>query len=293
VSGSLPSGQTAPTVLRIILGKRLRELREERGLGLADAARVLDVNQLTVRRMESGQVGFKLPYVRLLLELYEVPGAEAREFTGMIEKANRPGWWHPFREALPDWFRAYISLETSACVLRVYEPHYVTGLLQTREYARAVIRAGFPEDPKDALEQRVDLRLRRQDMLDSPQAPVLWVVLEEAALRRVVGAPRVMRGQISRLIEVSDHPGITLRILPLAAGAHSGTSGHFTYFRFKERELQDIVYTEVGLTSALYYDQRRDVVPHLETHTLMSQLAAKHIPDSRTYLAGLRKEFDR
>nr|WP_206322888.1 helix-turn-helix transcriptional regulator [Streptomyces sp. HNM0575] len=289
----MPSGQSAPTVLRIILGKRLRELREERGLGLADAARVLDVNQLTVRRLESGHVGFKLPYVRLLLELYQVPAAEAAEFTGMIEQANRPGWWHPFREALPDWFRAYISLETSALVLRVYEPHYVTGLLQTRDYARAVIRAGFPEATRDALEQRVELRLRRQDMLGTPDAPVLWVVMEEAALRRVVGAPRVMRDQISRLIEVLDDPGITLRIVPLAAGAHSGTSGHFTYFRFKERELQDIVYTEVGLTSALYYDQRRDVVPHLETHTRISRLAAKHIPDARTYLTGLHKEFGR
>lgn len=293
MSGPLPSGQSAPTVLRIILGKRLRELREARRVGLPDAARALDVNQLTVRRLESGQVGFKLPYVKTLLDLYEVSPAEADEFVVLTEQANRPGWWHSFRAALPDWFRVYVSLETSACVLRVYEPHYVTGLLQTRDYARAVIRAGFPEASPDALEHRVDLRLRRQSLLDSPDAPTLWVVLEEAALRRTVGTPQVMRSQIDRLIEVLDHPGITLRIVPLAAGAHSGTSGHFTYFRFQERELQDIVYTEVGLTSALYYDQRRDVVPHLETHTRMSRLASAHIPDALTYLANLRKEYDK
>ncbi|OEV32028.1 XRE family transcriptional regulator [Streptomyces nanshensis] len=291
--GPLPSGQNAPTVLRIVLGKRLRELREERRLGLSDAARVLDVNQLTVRRLESGQVGFKLPYVKALLELYEVRPEEAGEFLAMTEQANKPGWWHSFRDALPDWFRAYVSLETSASVLRVYEPHYVTGLLQTADYARAVIRAGFPEAPAEAVEQRVELRLRRQDLLDSPDAPSLWVVMEEAALRRFVGPPRVMRTQIGRLIEALERSRITLRILPLAAGAHPGTSGHFTYFRFGERELQDIVYTEVGLTSALYYDQRRDVVPHLETHTGMSQLAAKLVPDARAYLTGLQKEYDR
>lgn len=289
--GPLPSGQNAPTVLRIVLGKRLRELREDRGLQLADAARVLDVNQLTVRRLESGQVGFKLPYVKTLLELYEVPAAEAGEFVEMTEQANKPGWWHSFREALPEWFSAYVSLESSASVLRVYEPHYVTGLLQTPDYARAVIRAGFPEASAESVEQRVQLRLRRQDLLDSPDAPSLWVVLEEAALRRAVGPARLMRKQFARLIEALDLPHVTLRILPLAAGAHSGTSGHFTYFRFGERELQDIVYTEVGLTSALYYDQRRDVVPHLQTHTGMSQLAAQLVPDVRGYLTGLQQQF--
>jgi transcriptional regulator with XRE-family HTH domain len=293
VSSPLPSGQGAPTVLRIVLGKRLRELREERGFGLAAAARVLDVNQLTVRRLESGQVTFKLPYVKALLELYEVPPAEADEFAVLTGQANQPGWWHSFREALPEWFRAYVSLETSAGVLRVYEPHYVTGLLQTRDYARSVIRAGFPEAPGDVLEQRVDLRLRRQELLDSPNAPALWIVMEEAALLRVVGERRLMRTQIARLLDALDHPGITLRILPLAAGAHPGTSGHFTYFRFRERELQDIVYTEVGLTSALYYDQHRDVVPHLEAHNSMSRLAAAHIPDARTYLTTLRKAYDK
>ena len=293
MSSPLPSGQSAPTVLRIVLGRRLRELREERRLGLADAARALDVNQLTVRSLESGQVGFKLPYVMTLLDLYEVSAAEADEFTVMTEQANRPGWWHSFREALPDWFRVYVSLETSAQVLRVYEPHYVTGLLQTRDYARAVIRAGFPDASEEALEQRVDLRLRRQALLNSPDVPAFWVVMEETALRRQVGGPRVMRGQIGRLLEALDHPRITVRVLPLAAGAHSGAGSHFTYFRFRERELQDIVYTEVGLTSALYYDQRRDVVPHLETHTRISQLAANHIPDARTYLNGLREEYSR
>jgi transcriptional regulator with XRE-family HTH domain len=293
VSEALPSGQSAPTVLRIVLGKRLKELRESRGISLEEAAKALSVSHLTIRRIENAQVSLKIPYVRELLRLYAVSDEEARDFTDMAERANEPGWWHNYKTALPDWFRAYVSLETAAQVIRVYEPHYMTGLLQTRDYARAVIRAGFPYEPEDALEHRVDLRLRRQALLQSPEAPSLWVVLEEAALRRLVGGPAVMRAQIEHLLEAANDPRITLRILPLAAGAHSATSGHMTYFRFRERELQDIVYTEVGLTSAVYLDQRPDVVAHLEAYTRISRLAAELLPDPRTYLDHLRKEFSR
>jgi transcriptional regulator with XRE-family HTH domain len=291
VSEALPSGQSAPTVLRIVLGKRLKELRESRNAQLEEAGKALGVSHLTIRRIENAQVSLKLPYVRELLRFYEVSDEEARDFTDMAEQANEPGWWHNYKTALPDWFRAYVSLETAAEVIRVYEPHYMTGLLQTRDYARAVIRAGFPYEPAETLEHRVDLRLRRQALLERENAPTLWVVLEEAALRREVGGPEVMRAQIDRVMQAVEDPRITLRILPLAAGAHSGASGHITYFRFQERELQDIVYTEVGLTSAVYLDQRPDVVAHLEAYTRISRLAAELLPDPRTYLDRLRKEF--
>jgi transcriptional regulator with XRE-family HTH domain len=290
VTEVLQSGASAPTVLRIILGKRLKELRESRKIRFEDAAKALSVNHLTIRRMENAQVGLKVPYVKELLRLYGASDAEVREFIEMAERANEPGWWHPYREALPDWFRAYVSLETGARVIRVYEPHYVTGLLQTRDYAREVIRAGFPHEPDTDLEHRVDLRLRRQNFLDQPDAPTLWVVMEEAALRRTVGGPEIMRAQLDHLIEAADRPNVTLRLIPLSAGPHQGTGGHVTYFRFEERELQDIVYTEVGLTSAVYLDQREDVVTHLEAHTRMSRLAYDHVPDSRAYLKRLRTE---
>lgn len=293
MSEALPSGQSAPTVLRIVLGKRLKELRESREISLEEAARALSVSHLTIRRIENAQVSLKIPYVRELLRHYQVSEEEAADFTRMAEQANEPGWWHNYKTALPDWFRAYVSLETAAEVIRVYEPHYMTGLLQTRDYARAVIRAGFPYESDDVLEQRVDLRLRRQALLGKPDSPALWAVIEEAALRREVGGPAVMRGQIERVLQAAEDPRITLRILPLSAGAHSGTSGHMTYFRFREPELQDIVYTEVGLTSAVYLDQRPDVVAHLEAYTRVSRLAAELLPDARTYLDHLRKEFSR
>jgi transcriptional regulator with XRE-family HTH domain len=291
MSETLPSGSSAPTVLRIILGKRLKELRESSGHKLDTAAKTLGVNHLTIRRMENAQVGLKVPYVKELLRLYGADQREIDEFVSMAAKANKPGWWYPFRDALPDWFRAYVSLETDAEVIRIYEPHYVTGLLQTRDYAREVIRAGFPHDDEEALEHRVELRLQRQQLLERTDAPTLWIVLEEAALRREVGGPAVMRAQLDRIAEVSRLPEVTLRIVPLSAGPHPGTGGHVTYFRFRERELQDIVYTEVGLTSAVYLDQRPDVVTHLEALTRVSLLAAEHVPDTGTYLHNLRKEY--
>lgn len=293
MTDALPSGSSAPTVLRIILGKRLKELREAAGLRLDEAAKALSVNHLTIRRMENAQVGLKVPYVKELLRRYGVGEAEIGEFISLAERANAPGWWQPFRAALPDWFRAYVSLETDAEVIRVYEPHYVTGLLQTRDYARAVMGAGFPNESAESLEHRVELRLRRQELLERPDAPMLWVVLEEAALRREVGGPAVMRAQLARLAEACELPNVTLRIVPLAAGPHPGTGGHVTYFRFRARELQDIVYTEVGLTSAVYLDQRAEVVTHLEALTRASLLAAAYVPDPRTYLSNLGKEFGR
>jgi len=292
MSEAASSGPSAPTVLRIILGKRLKALREAGGVSFDDAAKTLGVTPLTIRRMENAQVGLKVPYVKELLRRYGVED-EIDDFIEMAEKANKPGWWHPFRDSVPDWFRAYVALETDARVIRVYEPHYVTGLLQTRDYARGVIRAGFPYESDEQLEHRVELRVRRQGLLDRADAPTMWVVLEETALRRGIGGPEVMREQLDRIIEMSERPNFTLRIVPLAAGPHPTTGGHMTYFRFREPELQDIVYSEVGLTSAVYLDQRADVVAHLEAHTRTSRLASACIPDTRTYLRNLRKELDR
>ena len=287
----LSGGPSTPTVLRIILARRLHEIRTQRKVTLKQAAKALGTSELTVRRIENAQVGLKALYVRELLRLYEVPEPEVEEFLALAETARKPGWWHPFRRALPEWFGAYVSLETGAALIRLYEPHYVTGLLQTREYARAVMRAGFPGDADEELEERVEVRLRRQGIMEKDEAPSIWVVLEEAALRRLVGGPAVMRGQLDHLLESLDRPDLTLRVLPFAAGPHPGATGHFTYFRFEAPELQDIVYTE-GLTGAAYLDQPGDVSTHLEAHMRISRLAHRHIPDLRSYLLQLRKEYE-
>ncbi|MFF9126534.1 helix-turn-helix domain-containing protein [Streptomyces sp. NPDC014889] len=282
------AGTSAPTVLRMILGRRLQDMRQSAGASLADAAKALRVTPLTIRRLEKAEVALKPLYVEKLLQTYGTAQQEIDEFVALAEQANKPGWWHAYRDVLPSWFTAYVSLETGASTLRTYEPHYVTGLLQTRAYARAVLSGGFPNGPDDELERRVNLRLSRQSLLDREKAPTLWVVMEEAVLHRVVGGPEVMREQIDRLLEASELEHVSIDILPFAVGAHVGACAPFTYFRFEEPELPDVVYSEV-LSASMYLDERADVVAHLEAHNRMALLTSTR--DSTALLNRMRKEY--
>ncbi|RFC70645.1 helix-turn-helix transcriptional regulator [Streptomyces sp. AcE210] len=282
------SGTSAPTVLRMILGRRLQDMRLGAGASLEDAARALRVKTLTIRRLEKAEVALKPLYVEKLLETYGADRQEIDEFVDLAEQANEPGWWHSYRDAVPSWFTAYVSLETGAKTLRTYEPQYVTGLLQTPDYARAVLRGGLPNGSEEELARRVELRLRRQSLLEREEAPTLWVVMEEAVLHRTVGGPDVMREQIERLLDVSELPHISLDIVPFAASAHVGACAPFTYFRFEEPELPDIVYSEL-LSASVYLDQRADVVAHLEAHSRLALQTSSE--DSRALLNRMRKEY--
>jgi transcriptional regulator with XRE-family HTH domain len=272
----------------MILGRRLLDMREDAGMSLDDAAKALRVTPLTIRRLEKAEVSLKPLYVEKLLQTYGAEQQEVDEFVDLAEQANEPGWWHAYRDVVPSWFSAYVSLETGAKTLRTYEPHYVTGLLQTHGYARAVLQGGFPNDNPEDLERRVDLRLRRQSLLDKPDAPTLWVVMEEAVLHRTVGGAEVMREQIDRLLEVSELSHVSVDIVPFTAGAHVGACAPFTYFRFEEPELPDVVYSEI-LSASMYLDQRSDVVAHLEAHNRMSLLTSS--ADSKGLLNRMRKEY--
>ncbi|MFJ9537554.1 helix-turn-helix domain-containing protein [Streptomyces sp. NPDC101225] len=287
--GDSRSGGSAPTVLRIVLGRRLRTLRVRAGVSFDDAARVLGVTSLTVRRIEKAEVGLRIPYVRELLRRYGVPVAEIDAFASLAREANRPGWWHAFRDVLPEWFSAYVSLESDAGVIRLYEPHYVPGLLQTHDYAAALLRTGFPGTSTEEIDRRVSLRLRRQDLLDRPEGPAVWAILDETVLRRPVGGAEVMRAQIDRLIESLARPGVRIQIMPLSVGAHPGAFGPFQHFRFEFSELPDVVYAE-NLTGAVYVDRPEDVAAHLDVLDRMS-VQAEPATRTREILGDLRKEL--
>jgi hypothetical protein len=180
----------------MILGRQLQELRVRAGLSFEAAAEAIFVSAWTIRRMENGEVGLKLNNVRGLLARYGVAGPEIEAFLTLAREANRPGWWHSYSDVLPSWFRIYVGLEEAASLIRCYEPQVVPGLLQTREYARALTVAGFPDAGDEEIERRVSLRMARQSLLTRPDPPRLWAVIEEAALRRMVGGPTVMAGQL-------------------------------------------------------------------------------------------------
>ncbi|MFG2755832.1 helix-turn-helix transcriptional regulator [Streptomyces wuyuanensis] len=282
--------RSAPTVGQVVLGKRLQDLRERAGLRREEAAKVLRVAPATIRRMEMAEVALKIPYVQLLLRAYGIPEDEADGFVRLAEDANKPGWWQRFHDVLPGWFSMYVSLEGAAALIRAYEPHFVPGLLQTEDYARAVMHSGaLGATSAEDIERHVALRMERQGLLGRSDAPRFWVIMDETALRRPVGGPKVMRAQIDRLLEAVERPNITLQVAEFATGPHAGTYGPFVLFRFAVPELPDMVYSEY-LTGAVYLDARPEVASHLE---VMDRMAAQAATAQRTkdLLRSVRKEL--
>ncbi|KAB2373343.1 helix-turn-helix domain-containing protein [Actinomadura montaniterrae] len=266
------SRRGGPTVLRILLGAQLRRLREERGISTDRAGYEIRGSHSKISRMELGRVGFKERDVSDLLTLYGVSDpAERASLLELVKKANAPAWWHRYGDVLPSWFEVYLGLEEAASLLRTYEVQFVPGLLQTEDYAEAVVRLGYSDASDEEVERRVQLRTTRQRRFASPGAPTLWAVLDEAVVRRPVGGYDVMRRQVEHLIAMSELPNVTLQIVPFGAGGHAAAGGPFTILRFAEPDLSDIVYLE-QLTSALYLDKPTDVDTYVR---VMNELSIK------------------
>jgi hypothetical protein len=243
-------GQSGPTALRIMLGAHLRKLREGANISRADAGWEIRSSESKVSRMELGRVGFKERDVADLLTLYGLTEGEERErLLELARDANNPGWWHRYGDVLPNWFQSYLGLEAAAELIRTYEIQFVPGLLQTPEYARAVVQLGRGVVP---IERRVAVRVSRQKVLTRPQPVRLWAVIDEAALRRPMGGTAVMRAQLEHLRELSKESHVTLQIMPFRAGGHVATGGAFSILRFADQDLEH-------LTSALYLDKLDDL----------------------------------
>jgi DNA-binding XRE family transcriptional regulator len=273
------SDWAGPTVRRMLVGARLRRLRTELGLSRDEAAQAIRASEWKIHRLENGQVGFKDRDIIDLLSLYQVTDpAEVADFLTLAREANTPGWWQHYGDVLPSWFRTYVDLEQAATLIRTYEGQFVPGLLQTDDYMRAVVRGAHLEESGEEVGRRVRLRLARQMLLTRQGPPRLWAVVDEAALRRPVGGPEVMRGQLERLIEATKLPNVTLQILPFASGAHAAMGSAFSILRFADREIPDIVYLE-HLTNAVYLDRRNEVERYLDA---MELLCVDSEPPART-----------
>jgi DNA-binding XRE family transcriptional regulator len=269
----------SPTVLRIILGRQLQALREKAGMTYEQAADTIYASAWTLRRMEKAEVGLKLNYVKSLLMAYGITDVrDIDTFLDLAREANKPGWWHSYTDVLPAWFRVFPGLEQAVELIRGYEPHCIPGLLQTEDYARALTTAGYPNATPDETDRRVALRIARQQILSRPEPPRLWVVIDEAVLRRPVGGPALMRAQLARLTEAVAQPNITLQVLPFEAGAHPVMYGMFHLLRFPAAELPDVVYGE-NLTSAFYLDKPADVADYTEA---LDRLCAQASPADKT-----------
>jgi transcriptional regulator with XRE-family HTH domain len=233
----------SPTLRRRQLGQELRKLREAAGTTIDQVAERLSCSASKISRIETGQSGVSSREVRDILAAYQVEGDQAEALVEMAREAKQRGWWQLYGTVLTS---AYVGLEAAAAELRSFEPLVIPGLLQTEEYARAMVLAGWPHWSTEEVEQRIRVRIKRQSLVYQDDPLQLSVVLDEAALRRPVGGVEVMRRQLDKLVTAADLPNITIQVLPLAAGAHGGMDGAFTILLFEEQANQNLVFAANG-----------------------------------------------
>jgi transcriptional regulator with XRE-family HTH domain len=275
-----------PVVVRMLLGAQLRRLREARGITPAAAGFEIRAPGARISRLEHGRAGVTERDIADLLDCYGVDDDRQRAgVLALARRANAPGWWAGYGEVVAGWFATYLGLEQAASAISTYEVQFVPGLLQTAEYARAVTVLGHRSAPAGQIERRVQLRLARQQLLAGPDPPRLRAVVDEAALRRPLGGPGVMRAQLRHLIQIAGRPGVTVQIMPLRGGGHPAAGGAFTVLRFAEPDLADVVYLE-QLTSARYLRKRDDTGDYLE---VMDRLSAQ--AEAPAHTAGFLQQI--
>jgi Domain of unknown function (DUF5753)/Helix-turn-helix domain len=283
------SHHTGPTALRILLGAHLRRMREATGISREDAGWEIRSSESKISRMELGRVGFKERDVADLLNLYGLDDAEERErLLALAKDANNPGWWHRYGDVLPSWFQSYLGLEAAAERIRTYETQFVPGLLQTVDYARAVVRIGQVTLKPEEVERRVELRMDRQRIITRPRPVRLWAVLDEAVLRRPVGGRAGTRRQLPRLAETGARPNVRLQVLPFGAGAHPGMDGAFTVFRFPKPTDPEVVHLE-HTTGDLYLETAEETARYAAAFEELSAAALDPDESSALIASSARK----
>ncbi|NLU73081.1 helix-turn-helix domain-containing protein [Streptomyces sp. HNM0575] len=295
ISGGLPDRRiperpAGPAVPRLVLGERLRKLREAQYISRQEAGEAIKVSDVTIARLERGRCGFHERDVTDLLTIYGITDeTEHATLQALAEQTNASGWWHAYQDLVPDWFHTYLGLEQAAGVIRSYEAQFVPGLLQTPEYARAVIALGHDRASEHEMRRRVELRMLRQRILRSARPPHLWAVIDEAALRRPVGGPETMRGQLEHLVAACELPHVTVHVMPFAAGGHAAAGGPVTLLRLPERELPDVIYLE-QLIGATYPAEREEVEYY---RRVIDRVVTDAAParETREILLGMRDEL--
>jgi transcriptional regulator with XRE-family HTH domain len=251
--------QAGPVLPSLVLGARLRRLREQRGISRQQAGAEIRSSESKINRMEMGRTGFKLRDIADLCTLYGViDHAERADLLALARQANLPPWWQNYSDVVPDWFEMYLGLEQTAEIIRSYQVQFIPGLLQTHDYARGVVILSHGEAPSEQIERHVELRMRRQHILYRPQTTRLWALIDEAALRRPVGGRAAMFRQLEHLIEVCELPNVTIQVLPFSMGGHAALGGPITLLRLPEPIIPEFIYLE-QLNTAVYPGSAGDI----------------------------------
>jgi len=288
MGGDAVGGAQSPTVRRRRLALELRRLRETAKLTCEEVAEQLECSASKISRVETGRVSVSPRDVRDMLEIYGVPADQRDGLVQLARESRQKGWWHAYGDTVQPHFATYLGLESAASEIRIYEVNLIPGLLQTEGYARAVISAGMVNSPRDDVERRVALRMERQRLtITSP--PKLWVVLDEAALRRQVGGAEVMRVQLEYLRELSAMRNVWLQVIPFGGGAHPAMGRPFVILSFGEDADPDVVYLE-DLTSALWVENVEEVHRYSVFFNHL-QATALSFDDSAALMTAVLKEM--
>jgi transcriptional regulator with XRE-family HTH domain len=279
----------SPTVRRRRLALELRRLREAARLTCEEVADHLECSASKISRVETGRVSVSPRDVRDMLDLYGVPAEQRESLVQLARDSRQKGWWHAFSDTMQPQMATYVGLESAASEIRIYEVSLIPGLLQTEDYARAVIRAGMMNSPSEDVERRVALRMARQPAVTRDDPPKIWAVLDEAALRRRVGGAGLMRLQLEHLLAQAALPNVAVQVIPFAGGAHPAMGRPFIILVFPERVDTDVVYLE-DLTSALYVE---DVAEVDRYNVFFNHLRATALSfdDSSALVASVLKEM--
>jgi transcriptional regulator with XRE-family HTH domain len=237
----------------------LRKLRDDCNFKLEEVAARLGVAPSTLSRIETGKAPTKSAYLHQMLQMYGVTDpAQSQVLIDMAREGHRKGWWADYDDVLPSGFDIFVGLEAATTAVRSYEVSVVSGLLQTADYARAVVREMFPRNSPEQIERLVDLRIMRQRRLDDNPPLELWTILDEAVIRRAVGGAACMREQLEHLVVMSDRREVTIQVLPFSSGAHAGHGGPFSILEFPERTDSEVAYVE-SVAGSIYLEKEREV----------------------------------
>ena len=279
-------GASSPTVRRRELGARLRALRTEKGWTVEQVAEQLLISPSKVSRLETGQRGASARDIRDLSDLYGLGDDERQRLTDLAAEGKQHAWWQPF--SLP--YSTYVGLEADATSIRDFGLGLIPGLLQTSDYARAVLEASAANHAPDAVELLIEGRIARQQrVLSGEKSPQFQAILDASVLHRVVGSKATMRRQLQRLLEASELPNVTVRVVPYEAGALPNANNKFIILSFGVLSLPDVVFFE-GLTGDLYIERKDDTDIYNAAFRALQRLAASP-EETRGIITSIMRSF--
>jgi transcriptional regulator with XRE-family HTH domain len=268
----LESGE--PTAARLRLGAQLRQLREAAGITRQDAGAAIRASASKITRLELGRTGIKPRDLADLLGMYGADPAEQASMMALARVGNNRGWWREYGDAVPGWQATYLGLEQSASMIRGYEPRFVPELLQTPEYTRARLTSVSGDLDADRMERQLAVLLRRQQILHREDPPHVWTVIDEGALRRLIGGPAVMRAQLGHLIDITRLGHVNIQVLPFRVGGHAACGGPVELLRFAGDRLPDVVCLEY-FGGAVYPSRPTELACYWD---ILNQLATQADP---------------